>query len=231
MLNDWGDSLGLKGSGSQSVRFEKARIPARFVLAKEILNYEVPVQGAVREHGDSPMYYGRFMSFLMLEPASIMIGAVQGALDEYANFMRTRTTMRPPIVLRSEDADYRRWYGTAIAKLAAAEALVLQIYDQWTDAARRNMTGEAPFTMGDDLRLVLMAREAINMGWDIMQDILWRTAGSSPARDGERMQRVFRDTAMIRAHALNTYFDTMTRELADEALGTGSAGESFATRY
>src|SRR5262245_40783482 len=32
MLDDWGDALGLKGSGSQSIRFDNARIPAHFAL-------------------------------------------------------------------------------------------------------------------------------------------------------------------------------------------------------
>ena len=32
MLNDWGDQLGLRGSGSHSIRFEKGRIASHLAL-------------------------------------------------------------------------------------------------------------------------------------------------------------------------------------------------------
>ena len=32
MLDDWGDTLGLRGSGSHSIRIERARVPAHLVL-------------------------------------------------------------------------------------------------------------------------------------------------------------------------------------------------------
>ena len=64
MLDDWGDTLGLKGSGSHSVRFEQAFIPERFVLADTWM-VDTNVSGGtpgVRIHGN-PMYAGRTLAY------------------------------------------------------------------------------------------------------------------------------------------------------------------------
>ena len=45
-----------------------------------------------------------------------------------------------------------------------------------------------------------IAREAYIFAWEAMEQNIWRTAGSSSTRDGERMQRMFRDMAMIAGH-------------------------------
>ena len=228
MLDNWGDMLGMNGSGSQSIVFDKARIPDRFVLRREVLSTEPePRDPDNPRHGDSPIYYGRFVSFLIMEPASIAIGALKGALDLYGEWMATRTTMRPPIGLRAHDADYRRWYGTAMGQVAVAEAALSDMVRQWMEAAELNMLGEKRFSVADEIRLIYIASEVIKIACGAM-DILWSTAGSSAARNGNRMQHIFRDLAVTRAHALNTFTDLMTRELSDEVLQTiGGVRDSF----
>ena len=64
MLDDWGDTLGLKGSGSHSVRFEHARIPAHFALENTWMVDTDVSHGTpgYRLHGN-PMYAGRTLSF------------------------------------------------------------------------------------------------------------------------------------------------------------------------
>jgi 3-hydroxy-9,10-secoandrosta-1,3,5(10)-triene-9,17-dione monooxygenase len=147
MLDDWGDTLGLRGSGSHSVRFEQAFIPERFVLENTWL-VDTNVSGGtpgVRIHGN-PMYAGRTLAYFEGSLAAIMIGAAKGALDEYEEILRTRKTQRPPIVTRIEDPDYQRWFGLAAGKVAAAEAVLLNIADQWHAACRRSIVDDVPFT-------------------------------------------------------------------------------------
>lgn len=220
MLDNWGDLLGMKGSGSQSIVFDKAVIPDRFVLRQEILSTAPGARDASDPNASTcPNYYGRFTSALISEPASIAVGAMRGALDEFGEMMKTKTTMRPPIQLRAEDTDYRRWYGQARGRLALADSALRTMMSDWMEAARRNMTGEEPFTIAKEIELIFVASEVIRMVWEAM-DILWFSAGSSAAKDGERMQMFFRDVAMARAHALNTFTDLLTRELSDEILET-----------
>ena len=57
MLDDWGDTLGLKGSGSHSVRFDGGRIPAHCALENTTM-VDVDVSGGTPGsalHGN-PMY-------------------------------------------------------------------------------------------------------------------------------------------------------------------------------
>jgi 3-hydroxy-9,10-secoandrosta-1,3,5(10)-triene-9,17-dione monooxygenase len=218
-IDDWGDTLGLKGSGSNSISFEGAAIPDHFVLRTMVGVDEVAIRDfGKRSRGDSAMYYGRTLSWLILQPASIAVGAVKGALDEYAELTRTKTTIQPPITLRKEDSDFRGWFGSAIAKLSAAEAAILNTVQQWSENARKDMDGEKSFSASENFRLALVSAEAIDLSWKTMEAILWRTAGTTPTKDGQRMQRIFRDLSMIRSHAFNSFFDKFGRELADEVL-------------
>ena len=224
-IKDWGDTLGLKGSGSNSIRFENARIPDRFVLRTMVGRDELAVGDfGKRTRGASPVFYGRTLSWLILQPATIAVGAVKGALDEYGELASSKTTILPPIQLRKENPDFRRWFGQAIGRLSAAEAAILHGAQQWTERARQDMLGETPFSAGENARLALISAEAISMAWNVMEELLWRTAGTTPTKDGERMQRLFRDMSMIRSHAFNSGFDLFARDLADEVFKSGGQG-------
>jgi 3-hydroxy-9,10-secoandrosta-1,3,5(10)-triene-9,17-dione monooxygenase len=222
MLDDWGGTLGLKGSGSHSVRFENAHVPARYVLENVWLLDSDPTSGTPGSqlHGN-PMYRGRWMSFFEGELASVMVGAAQGALDEYEVILRSRNTQRPPIVPRAEDPDYQRWFGLALGRVATAEAALIQCAEQWMELARRSETDGVPFTRADDMRLNVIAREALTLAWNAMQGQIFRTAGTSAARNGERMERIFRDMAIGWGHFGTILGDWAARELAREHLGLG----------
>lgn len=220
MLDDWGDTLGLRGSGSHSVRFEGARIPAHYALENAWLVDTDVSNGTpgLRLHGN-PMYAGRTLSFFQMELAAVMVGALKGAIDEYESVLRRRKTQRPPIVYRYLDPDYQRWFGLAIGRAAAAEAMLLSCADQYMALCNRIVETGEPFTREDDLRLNIVAREALTMAWDVMQGLVFKTAGSSLARAGQRMERIFRDMAMGWGHFGTAIGDWAGRELAREHLG------------
>jgi 3-hydroxy-9,10-secoandrosta-1,3,5(10)-triene-9,17-dione monooxygenase len=225
MLDDWGDSLGLKGSGSHSIRIEGARVPAHWVLENQwLVDTDTSSAPGPRIHRN-PLYAGRTLSVFQVELAALATGAVKGALDVYEGLLRTRKTQRPPIVDRYLDPDYQRWFGLAIGRVAAAEALVAQVGNRWLELGRRVVEEGRPFTREDDLRLNIVGREALTLAWTAMQEDLFRTAGSSAARNGEPMERIFRDIAMDWSHFGNIVRDWAGRELARERLGlvTGPA--------
>ena len=223
MLDDWGDALGMKGSGSQSVRFEQARIPARFAFEDSWM-VDVDVSNGSpgsRLHGN-PMYAGRTLGFFQGELTAILVGSVKGALDEYEEILRTRKTQRPPIVPRYEDPDYQRWLGVALGKVATAEAALLQVAEQYAELCRRGVEDGIPFSREDDLRLNLVAREALGLAWDAMQGTVLRTAGTP--RNGQRLERIYRDMTMGWSHFSNVVADWSARELAREHLGLVADG-------
>jgi 3-hydroxy-9,10-secoandrosta-1,3,5(10)-triene-9,17-dione monooxygenase len=221
MLDDWGDLLGLKGSGSHSIRFERGRIPAHFAL-EDTFMVEVDVTRGTpgyRLHGN-PMYASPALAFFQLELAAIMVGAAQGALDEYERFVTTKKTQRPPIVPRSHDPDYQRWLGGAMARIATAEAASIHTAEEWMEVCERSVEpGGEPFSRYHDLRLNSMAREAYTLAWDAVQGEILRTIGSSATRAGERFEQILRDMLMGWGHFATVVRDWTHRELAREHLG------------
>jgi|688.fasta_scaffold201989_2 3-hydroxy-9,10-secoandrosta-1,3,5(10)-triene-9,17-dione monooxygenase len=223
MLDDWHDAFGMKGSGSFSARFDDARIPDRFVLRAGLLDFQPkPLEKDKPSLRSNPAYYGAFEGFFLYELAALGVGAVTGALDEYANLIRTKPTIWPPISQRLENDDYLRWYGRALGRLAMAEAALTNLAQQWTESGRRRMLGEPPVSEAENLRMMLLGGEVIDIVWEIMQT-LWTTMGTSPAQNGQRMQRVFRDVAMLRNHGVAADFDNRARQLAAQVLGKPAA--------
>jgi 3-hydroxy-9,10-secoandrosta-1,3,5(10)-triene-9,17-dione monooxygenase len=218
MLDDWGQTLGLKGSGSHSITMERARVPAHYVLENQWLVDVAEGSPGLRIHGN-PMYAGRNLALFQAELASLAIGGVKGSLDEYERLIRERKTQRPPIVPRYLDPDYQRWFGLAISRTAAAEAAIMQLAKRYMQLTARAAEDGVPFTREDDLRLNIVAREALTLAWTAMQEDVFRTAGTSAARNGERMERIFRDVAMDWGHFGNIVRDWSARELAREHLG------------
>jgi 3-hydroxy-9,10-secoandrosta-1,3,5(10)-triene-9,17-dione monooxygenase len=225
MLDDWGDLLGLRGSGSNTVRLDGGFVPDGWALPDHQL-VEVDVSGGTpgsRLHAN-PMYAGRCFSVFQLELTALMIGAAKGAFDEYQAIVTTKRTQRPPTVLRAEDPDYQRWFGTAIGRLATAEAAMLNAADQWTELARRNVEEDAGFSRRDDMTLNFIAREGMRMAWDVMQEHIIRTAGSSALRDGERLQRIYRDMTMGHGHFASLFGDVVARQVGQYRLGVEVKG-------
>lgn len=214
MLDDWGGSLGLKGSGSNSVSFTNAHIPDAFTrLNKLHIEHRQEPKSDATAHLDNPVYYGGTMSLWLLEPAALLLGMVKGALAECTSLMATKMTAIPPIQPRVDNPDYQRWFGEAATKIAFAEAAYYDACEKWTEDARLNMLGQRDASDPRENLSMVICGQVIEMCWEAMQ-LLYRTAGTSSAFDGQRFQRVYRDMSTARSHAYNTRFDQLHRDLA-----------------
>ncbi|MFI5621385.1 acyl-CoA dehydrogenase family protein [Streptomyces sp. NPDC051567] len=198
VLDDWGQQLGLKGSGSHSITIEGAHVPDRCTLPLHMSQVTVTAgTPGLALHGN-PMYGGGPLSVMVLEDAALAIGMAQGALDTYEELMRSRRTIFPPVVSRTEDPDFQFWYGEAAGLIATAEAAFLQAIRQWHEAADE---GPQAFTAERELRIVTICREVVRMSRRAVEAHLYPTAGSSAIRSGERMERIWRDLSMQHSHA------------------------------
>ncbi|MDO0930868.1 hypothetical protein QQY66_03960 [Streptomyces sp. DG2A-72] len=168
------------------------------------------------------MYAGRAPSFFHGELAAIMVGTAYAAADEYARILAARALALEPDRTRSELHDYQRHLGEALGVVHTAEAALRRTAEDWMETCRRNATGEAPFTVAEDNRLALMFLNAGRMVWDVLQGILFRTAGSRHARDGERMQRYFRDAATYWTHVGPSMAEPLYRRVGCDRLGLPS---------
>jgi 3-hydroxy-9,10-secoandrosta-1,3,5(10)-triene-9,17-dione monooxygenase len=219
MLDDWGDMLGLKGSGSHSIRFDHTQIPASWGFEGSMLDVEVGdgTPGS-RLHGN-PMYSGRAIAVFTISLAAVSVGAAYNALDEYERLMREKATPLPPFIPRVKDRDFQRWYGRALTHIATAEAALYDVADRHMEACRRNVEDGIPYTFGEDMLLGGIAREVMLMCWRVIDDDLWQTVGASVARDGERTARVFRDMAVAAAHRNLQLRDMFYGDIGRAALG------------
>jgi 3-hydroxy-9,10-secoandrosta-1,3,5(10)-triene-9,17-dione monooxygenase len=197
MLDDWGTQLGLKGSGSHSIRFAGAHIPAHYGL--EVQFEEISVTGGTpgRQLHRHRQYGGAPASSMALEGAHIAVGMCQGALDAYTELMFSRTTILPPFGPRTEDPDFQLWYGQAASMIDAAETLVLATARRWHELSEQPL---GAFTAEEDLRIALTCREATSLAWRAVDEIIQPTAGSTAVRPGERLERIWRDLSTGRTH-------------------------------
>lgn len=216
--DDWGNQLGLKGSGSHTLVIENAHVPDHHVLPTHMSMYQVSEETPGKLLHINPQYGGGPLSFMMLEAAVLAVGISHGALDEYENLMESRTTSFPPIVGRAEDPDFQRWYGEAVGRLATAEAAIDGTVAQWQHLCT---VGPEAFTPEAEMRLAAMCREVIRLCWTAVEQYLFPTAGSSAVGKGQRIERVWRDLSMLQSHAgVAIAMNTMVnRELAKGRFG------------
>lgn len=224
-LDDWGEQLGLRGSGSHSIVIENGHIPDHLAFPGVHLS-EVDVTGGTpgRELHGNPEYGGGPLGYMNLEVAALAVGMARGALDEYEALLRSRVTLLPPIVGRAENPDYQFWYGDAIGMIDTAEAALAGAIQQWHDTCA---SGAAAFTRERDLRIAAICRHVLKLCWEAVQGYLFPTAGSRSARRGERLERVWRDMSMLHSHVgLSVFLPTIAvRELTQARLGTGRHAE------
>ena len=217
MLDDWGAILGMRGSGSNSIVIEGARVPKSHVIPLDMLNVDIAhgTPGS-RLHGN-PMYAGRCLSFFHAELVAILVGLGYATIDEYEKIIRTKTTLYPPIMPRYQHHDYQRYLGLALGMMNAAKRLVLNAGEVYMEYCRRGFEGGAPFTMEEDLELFASLEHGGRLAWEAIE-MMFRTSSSSGAKDGERMQRYYRDASIYRGH-LSAQYDMAAQRLALVHLG------------
>jgi 3-hydroxy-9,10-secoandrosta-1,3,5(10)-triene-9,17-dione monooxygenase len=221
VLDDWGRLMGLKGSASNTITFDRGRIPAHWAIEDALMvDFDLASHDApgVELHGN-PMYGGRAMACFTLTLTAVAIGGAYAALDEYEEMMHSRLTPLPPMVPRIGDETFQRWFGSALAKLATAEAAMLSAADQHMEACRRAVEDGIPYTYGEDMRIGCIGREGIIQAWEVFQSEIFRTAGSSAAVDGSRFERIYRDLSMLNSHRNTTLREWAFGEIAREYLG------------
>lgn len=219
ILDDWGNMLGLNSSGSNSIRFDKAFLPARFLVEDaDLMDYAFVGDSPGSAAYGNPMYSARHGSSFALALGVLCVGGALGALDEYGALMTTRKITIPPFNLRAEDPDFQRYYGGAIVKLATAEAAVFHGLQRWEQAARDNVAGIAPFSPEMDNLLGGIGREVMLQAWEVVEKDLYRTIGASASKKGERFERIFRDMAQAAGHRNPQLRDAAFKLVALDAL-------------
>ena len=218
--DDWGDLIGLKGSGSHSVVVEDALIPAHHAVTfEQFLGFELASTPGYELHGN-PLYGGAFVEFAMGELNSVQVGNAQGAVDEFERIITARRTWTPSVgdgPSRAENKDYQRCLGLGIAYTDAAYSIVERCGELYLDHARDAMEGGTPISEERGFRIYGQLMSAHKLCWEAGETV-FRAASTSGARDGTRMQRLWRDLCAFRTNGLHQ-LDFKATSIAQARLG------------
>ncbi|WP_217238016.1 acyl-CoA dehydrogenase family protein [Streptomyces sp. AC555_RSS877] len=202
ILDDWGGDLvlGMRASSSNSIRVEDALVPEHLSVVYDFKDHTLGEEGTpgYRLHGN-PVYLGRTIAFFNCELVATQVGAAWAAFDLFDELMAGRPTSFPPIMARTDSAEYHRWYGKMLGQIDAAETLLLGAMRQYTELGRRWERTRQEFTPEEDARLrgvILQGAQLANQA----VDLAFSTAGSSAARLGSPMEKYYRDVAMFKTH-------------------------------
>lgn len=206
ILDDWGGIIGMRGSGSNSIKAIDAFIPDEYIVGEYFYaELDAPTVG-FEVHG-TPLYSGVFFGFGEGEVASATLGAGYAALDEYERIIRTaRAPFSENGEVRADLDDYRRPMGLALAKLDTAASALFEQGRRYEEYARWITSGEGVFDAGASMAMNNVYFTVENLVQEAIE-LLVRAAGSTFMQSGQHLQRYFRDvwTTVTRADQLDTF--------------------------
>jgi 3-hydroxy-9,10-secoandrosta-1,3,5(10)-triene-9,17-dione monooxygenase len=197
MLDDWHGMFGLKGSGSNSVVITDGLIPEDFVDETIFGDDGTGHLPGAKVHGN-PMYNGIFMGFAPGELACSQVGAAWAALEEFEKHIRTtKPLLSAQAIFKYQHHDWQRIFGLALSMTHSAEAILLRSAELYVEYARGRTDGTGQFTGKEAMLLMGMQHQASRIAWEAGYD-LFRASSTVSIRDGQPMQRFFRDFATFR---------------------------------
>jgi 3-hydroxy-9,10-secoandrosta-1,3,5(10)-triene-9,17-dione monooxygenase len=219
MLDNWGDLIGLKGSGSHSVVIDDAFVPAHHTITfDEWLAIGVDSTPGYRAYGN-PLYGGAFLAVAIGELNSVQIGAAQGAIDEYERLLSrpTRPAGAAEGGRRADDPNHQRLLGLALAHTDAAYSILMRCGELYHEYARRAMEEGEPFDAERTFRIYGQLMTAHKLCWEA-GDMVFRAGSTTGARDGAVLQRYWRDLCAFRTNGVHQ-LDFNATSIAQAHLG------------
>jgi 3-hydroxy-9,10-secoandrosta-1,3,5(10)-triene-9,17-dione monooxygenase len=218
MLDNWGDLIGLKGSGSHSVVVEETVIPASYAVRfPELEDGTRPTVG--QELHGNPLYGGRFSAFAVGRLTAVQVGNAQAAIDELVRLLEGKRlpSITDTSIPKVESEGYQRAVGLAAAWADSAYSIMERVGDLYTEWSAAVEDGE-PFTEEKTLRLYGQQLTAAQLAWQA-GETAFRAGSTTGARDGQRMQRLWRDLCAFRTNGIHQH------ELRASGLGQAILGQ------
>jgi 3-hydroxy-9,10-secoandrosta-1,3,5(10)-triene-9,17-dione monooxygenase len=196
MLEDWGDLLGLRGSGSNSVQVTNAFVPDEHIAIYEVFP-DVTLGSPGYELYGNPLYAAPFTTLGSIEPAALAVGMAHAMLDEFLDIVGTRKMPFNPAQHWYDDPYFQQDVGKAFGKVDSARAVILNEAQAIEEKTRAAVYDGVPFTGEDMVRLYVQGLSAAELAWEA-GELIFKNASSSAARDGQRLQRLWRDLSTWR---------------------------------
>jgi 3-hydroxy-9,10-secoandrosta-1,3,5(10)-triene-9,17-dione monooxygenase len=198
---------------------EDALVPDHHTITlDEWLAIGVPTTRGYRLHRN-PLYGGSFMAVALGELNSVQVGAAQGAIDEYERLLErpSRQAAAAEGRKRSEDPNYQRLLGLALAYTDAAYSILMRCGELYHEYARLAMEESEPFDAERTFRLYGQLMTAYKLCWEA-GDMVFRAGSTAGARDAAPLQRYWRDLCAFRTNGIHQ-LDFRATSIAQAHLG------------
>ena len=205
ILPDWGEDrfMGMRASGSNSVKIENAFVPDHHIVGQQMMIAQADPEGTpgTRLHGN-PMYLTVAVGWFHCEFGAIFSGTARAALDEFEKLIRERDILGQPGVKRIHDPFVQNLYGEVLGQAEGARALTLAGIELYLEQCRRAVRDRRAISAADTFEVWGLARQACVLACTAVER-MFHAAGASAGRSDNRLQRYFRDTEMYRLHIQN----------------------------
>ena len=187
VLDTW-HGLGLRGSDSTDVSVRDLFVPSAFT-------FPLAPQYEPNKHYRSALYRTPLLAAGVLASISpVAIAIARNAIDEVRALSSKRVPMASTVTLRDR--------GVAQARLGRAEAMLRSarafMYETMTDTWERAQAGET-FTPEQRANILLAAAHAAQVGGEVTE-MMFTSGGSSSVFTRHPLERLFRDSQVIRQH-------------------------------
>ena len=118
---------------------------------------------------------------------------------------------------RSRDPNYQRVLGLALAYTDAAYSILIRCGELYHEYAREAMEGGEPFNAERTFRIYGQLMSAHKLCWEA-GDLVFRAGSTTGARDGTRLQRLWRDLCAFRTNGIHQ-LDFRAASIAQARLG------------
>ncbi|PFO05822.1 acyl-CoA dehydrogenase [Bacillus sp. AFS076308] len=217
IMDDW-YTMGLKGTGSNSVKMENVFIPEhRCVSFSESLNGNFQS----KHLRDIPLYNTALFPSLILSLGLPGLGVVKGALESFQEFLPNRRAAHIGVEFLKDATSTHLLIADASLKIDTASMHYYRVVDEldsWAASGKYMDRYTRVKTLADIGYANQMCKEAL--------DILMLASGSGYVYDGHPLQRMFRDFMTLYSHR------SLSPTITKENYGRVLAGlESNALRY
>jgi alkylation response protein AidB-like acyl-CoA dehydrogenase len=187
-IHDTWNALGMRGTDSTDVSVRDLFVPAAFTCP-------LAPQFEPNKHYRSPLYRMPMLAPLILgSVAPNAIAVAQNAINAVRDLSTARMPMGSMVPLRDRGAAQAR-LGRADAMLRSARAYM---YETMADAWARALAGEA-FTIDQRATILSAAAHGGQVGAEVT-DMMFASGGSSGVFNRSPLERLFRDSQVLRHH-------------------------------
>ena len=212
-------TMGLCGTGSKNTIAENAFVPAhRVVPVTDLFNGTAP--GAAVH--DNPLYRQSMMSALPFALVAPSMGVAEGALDDFIEMAKVRTTRGAVAGGNNRMAEFATVQTRVAEATGSIDAARLMVFDALEKASSAAEAGE----QGDrDLRLRNRLSQAFSVKLLIQAvDALFLASGGQSIFTGKPIQRAWRDAHAGGVH-VSMNWDAVSTMYGQHALGLDPKGQ------